>query len=111
MWWIPSLNYRVEYLVFKVNGYHIIWVLYQNLDYGLPSFVKKDVIILIEASTRNQCKGKTLRLHCLCLSFSIFFLIIWFDFGLARVGDVLIWKLENKFLTHGVMNALEIVYA
>jgi hypothetical protein len=30
---------------------------------------------------------------------------------LARVGDVLIWKLENKFLTHGVMNALEIVYA
>jgi hypothetical protein len=47
MWWIPSLNYRAEYLVFEVNGYHIIWILYQNLDYGSPLFVKKDVVIFI----------------------------------------------------------------
>jgi hypothetical protein len=44
--------------------------------YGSPLFVKKDVVILIEASIKNQCKGKTMRLHCLCLSFSNFFLII-----------------------------------
>ncbi len=93
IWWIPSLNYRIEYLVFEVNGYHIIWVLYQNLDNGSTSFVKKDVV---------------------------FNYLIWFshvhvgplfDFGLARVGDVLIWKLESKFLAHGVMNVLDIVYA
>ncbi len=93
--------------------------MHQDLEIGFPSYVTKDVIIVIESLVKSQCKGNALKHFQI---FFVFFLLIsficlfpifvssWFLGGLVGVAKKLMKVLEIRFPTHGVMNALGIVY-
>jgi len=53
MRWVLDLNSRVQHLIFKANGQHI-WVLHQDLEIGFPSYVIKNVFVLVESLVKNQ---------------------------------------------------------
>jgi hypothetical protein len=54
--WVFDLNHKVQHLAFEANGYHI-WVMHQDLEIGIPSYVTKDVFVVVISLVKNQCKG------------------------------------------------------
>jgi hypothetical protein len=65
--------------------------MHQDLEIGFPSYVTKDVFIVVKSLVKNQCKGNALKhFHSLCffllIAFILFFPIYvspWFLCGLA----------------------------
>ncbi len=103
----------------------------------MPTFVIESIFDVVESLVKNQCKGKLLKLYLLaCLIIIFQFVKFYFIFMLlqglmeeclqiwlskvvlllcnvdALVGatETLIQELETRFLAHGVMDALGIVY-
>jgi hypothetical protein len=85
------------------------------------SMVTKDVFVVVESLVKNQCKGKPCNfLLFIPLPPIFFFLIDFFHFHvgskfvvlsvLIGVGEALVQELGIRFIAHGVMDALAIVY-
>jgi peroxiredoxin len=53
MQWVPDVNTRVCHLTFEVFGQHI-WVVHQDLETMVTSFVTKDVFIVVEYLVMNM---------------------------------------------------------
>jgi hypothetical protein len=66
MQWVLDLNFEVQDLVFETNGWHI-WVVHQALEIGVPSYVTKDVFVVVKSLVKNQCKGKKTFPSCFSL--------------------------------------------
>ncbi len=100
-------------MAFEANG-QLIWAMHQDLKISLPSYVIKDVSIVVESLVKNQWKGNK------TFPFFIFsrYLICCFPrfvipqcvCGLIRVTKILIKELEFGFSTHHVMDVPGIVY-
>jgi hypothetical protein len=64
--WVFDLNYKVQRLAFEANGCRI-WVMHQDLEIGVPSYVIKDVFVVVKSLVKNQCKGNKTFPFCLSL--------------------------------------------
>jgi hypothetical protein len=56
-------------LAFKANGQHI-QIVHQDLEIAFPSYVTKDVSIVVESLVKNKWKGNALKhFHSFCAYF------------------------------------------
>jgi hypothetical protein len=53
MWWVLELNFRVQHLAFEANGQHI-WAMHRDLKVGFPSYVIKNVSVVVKSLVKNQ---------------------------------------------------------
>jgi hypothetical protein len=122
MCWLVDAKFGIPHLVFELNGQHV-WEIHRDLKNIVPSIVIEDVFVVVESLARDQRKGKScnfLPFNPLPPMFFPIFFICFFHlhasrkfmvlFALIGAGKVLVQDLEIRFLAHGVMNVLGIVY-
>jgi hypothetical protein len=93
--------------------------MHQDLEIGVPSYVTKDVFVVVKSLVKNQCKGyKTFPFSLSLLSFLFRYLSYlfpryvtpWCMCGLIGVVKSFIRKLKIRFPTHGVKDVFGIMY-
>jgi hypothetical protein len=56
MQWVLNMNSIIQHLAFEVNGQHI-WEVHKDLEIIFPSYVTKNVFVVVKSLVKNQCKG------------------------------------------------------
>ncbi len=119
MRWMIDLNTGIEHLAFDVNQQHI-WATHLNMQTSELSYVTREVYVTFITQVEAKCKNKVSPLSfCLfqfCplnnLNFRVCFVALNWMWQLGFVGVVYFFviKLHGRFLVHGFMDNLGVVY-